>query len=98
MSPAPGCGVPLGGGNRRAPRFVLSDLQRRIVALVGEGDWIATEDLMANVGVSRQEFAAAVTELSEHGLMTERVASLGSGWWNLTPTGRALSEAAADEG
>jgi hypothetical protein len=74
----------------RAPRFALSDLQRRILALVGEGDWIATEDLMAGVGASREDVAAAVTELSEHGLMTGRVASLGSGWWNLTPSGRGL--------
>jgi hypothetical protein len=82
----------------RLPRFALSDLQRRILVLVGERDWIATEDLMASVGASREDFAAAVTELSEHRLMTARVASLGSGWWNLTPRGRAVSEAAADEG
>ena len=79
--------------------MVLTELQLRILTIVGERPRINTNELLHELGISREELGSAATPLGEAGLLFATLAVGGPGFsppglLELTPEGRnALSAA-----
>jgi hypothetical protein len=80
---------------------VLTDLQRRILAIVAQRERITTAELLNALGISLEEFQPAARSLGEARLLLA-VVPLGMpgfsppGSWTVTPHGRDAVHAAED--
>jgi hypothetical protein len=68
----------------------LSDLQRRMLALLADRDRVSPDELVTTLNASHEELAKASRPLSEERLVMVCVASMSS-WFEITPRGRALA-------
>jgi hypothetical protein len=80
---------------------VLTDLQRRMLALLAERENVLTDEFLGAVCASREEFESAVRSLGEERLMLAIVPLGGpdvraQGSWQITPRGREALRAASE--